>query len=279
MSRAISWRSRSPRTSLLHRQPAGVARRGRTSLRRVATDRPGYGFVCGMYTFGLEENGQYEAAEEQARRALEANPRDVWAVHAQAHVFEMRGAQRLGVAFLDRTAQDWSSSYFATHNWWHRALYHLELRETDEALALYDGPIRCTRSTSGSTWTTRRRCCAGTSSGSTSATEPEHCSRTSRAVGRARRRIQRLARVMSAGLAGAHESASDSSWATGGTKDQSPRHRRGRPPAPGGFCRLRQRRLRPGAESARRPAAEGPLRGRQPRAERRDRPDPDGRGS
>jgi tetratricopeptide (TPR) repeat protein len=110
------------------------------------SDRPGYGFVCGMYAFGLEENGQYAAAEEQARRALEANPRDVWAVHAQAHVFEMRGAQRLGVAFLDRTAQDWSSSYFATHNWWHRALYHLELREVDEALALYDGPIRGTRS-------------------------------------------------------------------------------------------------------------------------------------
>ena len=110
------------------------------------SDRPGYGFVCGMYAFGLEENGQYEAAEENARRALADNPRDVWAVHAQAHVFEMRGTQRIGVAFLDRTAQDWSSSYFATHNWWHRALYHLELREADEALALYDGPIRGSRS-------------------------------------------------------------------------------------------------------------------------------------
>jgi tetratricopeptide (TPR) repeat protein len=110
------------------------------------SDRPGYGYVCGMYAFGLEENGQYEAAEEHARRALEENPRDVWAVHAQAHIFEMEGAQRLGVEFLDRSADDWSSSYFATHNWWHRALYHLELREVDEALALYDGPIRGTRS-------------------------------------------------------------------------------------------------------------------------------------
>src|SRR5271155_3810512 len=62
------------------------------------SDRPGYGYVCGMYAFGLEENGQYEAAEEHARRALEENPRDVWAVHAQAHIFEMEGAQRLGVA-------------------------------------------------------------------------------------------------------------------------------------------------------------------------------------
>jgi tetratricopeptide (TPR) repeat protein len=110
------------------------------------SDRPGYGYVCGMYAFGLEENGQYEAAEKHAQRALEENPRDVWAVHAQAHVFEMEGAQRLGLAFLDRSADDWSSSYFATHNWWHRALYHLELREFDEALALYDGPIRGARS-------------------------------------------------------------------------------------------------------------------------------------
>jgi tetratricopeptide (TPR) repeat protein len=110
------------------------------------SDRPGYGYVCGMYAFGLEENGQYEAAETQARRALEENPRDVWAVHAQAHVYEMEGAQRLGIAFLKGSADHWTSSYFATHNWWHRALYHLELREVDEALALYDGPVRDARS-------------------------------------------------------------------------------------------------------------------------------------
>jgi len=110
------------------------------------SDHPGYGYVSGMYAFGLEENGQYEAAEVQARRALEENPCDVWAVHATAHIFEMEGAQRLGIAFLDHSVGNWSSSYFATHNWWHRALYHLELREVDEALALYDGPIRGTRS-------------------------------------------------------------------------------------------------------------------------------------
>jgi tetratricopeptide (TPR) repeat protein len=109
-------------------------------------DDKGYGYVCGMYAFGLEENGQYEAAEERARLALEDNPRDVWAVHAQAHVFEMQGAQRLGIAFLEQSVEDWSSSYFAVHNWWHRALYHLELREVDEAVALYDEPIRGNRS-------------------------------------------------------------------------------------------------------------------------------------
>jgi tetratricopeptide (TPR) repeat protein len=110
------------------------------------SDRSGHGFVRGMYAFGLEENGDYEAAGEQAREALEENPRDVWAVHAQAHIFEMEGAQRVGVAFLDHSVENWSSSYFAIHNWWHRALYHLELGEIDEVLALYDGPLRRTRS-------------------------------------------------------------------------------------------------------------------------------------
>jgi len=32
------------------------------------------------------------------------------------------------------------------HNWWHKALYHLDLEEGDAALALYDGPIRSGRS-------------------------------------------------------------------------------------------------------------------------------------
>jgi hypothetical protein len=41
----------------------------------------------------------------------------------------------------------WSASYFAIHNWWHRGLYHLELGEIGEALALYDDPIRAGRST------------------------------------------------------------------------------------------------------------------------------------
>ena len=40
-----------------------------------------------------------------------------------------------------------AASFFAIHNWWHRGLYHLELGEIDEALTLYDGPIRAGRST------------------------------------------------------------------------------------------------------------------------------------
>jgi tetratricopeptide (TPR) repeat protein len=109
--------------------------------------QPGWGYVQGIYAFGLEENADYRQAEKRARAALRHNPRDVWAVHALAHVFEMEGNQRDGVAFLTASASDWAGSYFAIHNWWHRALYHLELGETDQALALYDDPIRAARST------------------------------------------------------------------------------------------------------------------------------------
>jgi hypothetical protein len=110
-------------------------------------DLPGWGYVQGIYAFGLEENADYRQAESRARAALDHNPRDVWSVHALAHVFEMEGNQRDGVDFLTASAPNWSPSYFAIHNWWHRGLYHLELGEIGEALALYDGPIRAGRST------------------------------------------------------------------------------------------------------------------------------------
>ena len=110
-------------------------------------DLPGWGYVQGIYAFGLEENADYRQAESRARAALDHNPRDVWSVHALAHVFEMEGSQRDGVDFLTASAGDWSGSFFAIHNWWHRTLYHLELGEMDEALDLYDSPIRAGRST------------------------------------------------------------------------------------------------------------------------------------
>jgi tetratricopeptide (TPR) repeat protein len=108
--------------------------------------QPGWGYVQGIYAFGLEENGDYAQAQARAHAALAANPCDVWSVHAVAHVHEMLGQHRDGVTFLTATAPDWQGSYFAVHNWWHRGLYHLELGELDTALDLYDQSIRATRS-------------------------------------------------------------------------------------------------------------------------------------
>src|SRR5690606_1211599 len=62
-----------------------------------------YGFVVGVHAFGLEEFGDYAAAERKAREAVERNPFDVWAIHAMAHVMEMQGRFREGVAWLAET--------------------------------------------------------------------------------------------------------------------------------------------------------------------------------
>jgi hypothetical protein len=95
-----------------------------------------------MYAFGLEETADYKNAEIYGRRGVELEPRDGWAQHAVAHVMEMQCRQRDGIAWMRADPQAWSSeSFFAGHNWWHLALYHLDLGEIDEVLALYDGPI------------------------------------------------------------------------------------------------------------------------------------------
>lgn len=108
---------------------------------------PGYHAVLGMHAFGLEEMGDYAGAEAQGRRGVGLEPRDGWAQHAVAHVMEMQGRQRDGIAWMRASPDAWAhESFFAVHNWWHVALYHLDLGEVDEVLALYDGPIYGKRS-------------------------------------------------------------------------------------------------------------------------------------
>jgi tetratricopeptide (TPR) repeat protein len=101
-----------------------------------------YSYVLGLYAFGLEECGQYEAASSMAERALQIEPRDAWAVHAAVHVMEMQGRTQEGIAFLAGRQADWASDNgFAYHNWWHMALFHLELGDTHSALELWDTRI------------------------------------------------------------------------------------------------------------------------------------------
>jgi len=111
-------------------------------------DMPGYHAVLGMHAFGLEETADYALAEAQGRAAVELEPRDGWAQHAVAHVMEMQCRTRDGIAWMRANPEAWSTdSFFRVHLWWHLALYHLELGEIDEVLALFDGPIHGERST------------------------------------------------------------------------------------------------------------------------------------
>lgn len=97
-------------------------------------------FVHAMYAFGLEECNRIEEAEAIARRSLELDRHDPWAHHAVAHCLEARGRMLEGVAFLESMSDTWEScnSFMYTHNWWHLALFLIDLDRTDEALALFD---------------------------------------------------------------------------------------------------------------------------------------------
>lgn len=102
-------------------------------------DVPGWHAVLGMHAFGLEETGDYAQAEIRGRRSVELEPRDSWGWHAVAHVHEMRNRPREGVAWLQPSSTRWApGSFLATHNWWHLALFHLELDDHAQVLALYD---------------------------------------------------------------------------------------------------------------------------------------------
>ena len=108
---------------------------------------PGYGNVLGMLAFGHEECGAYAEAEAAGRRAMEIDKEDLWALHAVAHVFEMQGRLKEGLAWLDYPADAWDDrNPFRGHLWWHRALYYFEGGNYDAVLALYDRSIRSEKS-------------------------------------------------------------------------------------------------------------------------------------
>jgi tetratricopeptide (TPR) repeat protein len=119
----------------------------RDSVSRVLRDWdesvPGYGFVLGCHAFGLEEAGDYAAAERAGRRAVELNPQDAWAVHAVAHVLEMQDRTSEGIAWLDRHIPGLAAcNNFRFHTTWHRCLFYLEQGEAARVLELYDREVR-----------------------------------------------------------------------------------------------------------------------------------------
>lgn len=100
---------------------------------------PLHGYVLALYAFGLEECNLYPQAEEAGRRALAANPRVPWAVHAVAHVMEMQGRFEDGSAWLRLHQGSWAEGNgFACHLWWHKSLFRLEALDTVGALRLID---------------------------------------------------------------------------------------------------------------------------------------------
>ena len=103
---------------------------------------PLFAHVLSLHAFGLEENNLYAQAEEVGRRALAANPRVPWAVHAVAHVMEMQGRYEDGSAWLRQQQAHWAEGNgFSAHLWWHKSLFRLEAMDIAGVLRLVDSHL------------------------------------------------------------------------------------------------------------------------------------------
>lgn len=102
-------------------------------------DIAGYGYVKGMQAFGFEETHNYEAALRAGHEAVEINGYDAWAIHAVAHVHEMRDETQVGIDWIKKNNAGWqSSNNFRYHIQWHQMLMYLDQQNYDEVLRQYD---------------------------------------------------------------------------------------------------------------------------------------------
>ncbi len=100
-------------------------------------------WLHGMAAFGWEQCHRLDEAEAAARRALAMRPDEPWAQHALAHVMLTDGRLHEGAAFMHAASGGWQqlTSFMRTHNWWHLALFQIELGDAAAALALYDTQV------------------------------------------------------------------------------------------------------------------------------------------
>jgi hypothetical protein len=104
---------------------------------------PGYGAILACRSFANEECGHYTVAEAAGRAAIALDPGDLWAAHAVAHTLEMQGRRGEGIAWIESLEPHWEGGNNIKHHlWWHRAMFHLERREWEAVLALYDRRFR-----------------------------------------------------------------------------------------------------------------------------------------
>ncbi|MCJ0765305.1 tetratricopeptide repeat protein [Variovorax terrae] len=106
----------------------------------AAADVP---YLHGMAAFAWEQCHLLAQAERAARQAIHLCRKEPWAHHALAHVMLTEGRLTEGMAFLRDVSPTWTglNSFMVTHNWWHLALFALDLGQHDEVLRLYDEQV------------------------------------------------------------------------------------------------------------------------------------------
>lgn len=96
-------------------------------------------YVASQHAFSLEEAGLYSEAEAMAWSSLEADPMELWALHALAHVYESTNDQDAAIDLLESRSATWGAQdALAVHIHWHHALRMIVAGEHDRVLALFD---------------------------------------------------------------------------------------------------------------------------------------------
>jgi hypothetical protein len=105
-----------------------------------ASDVP---YLHGMAAFGHEQCHRMREAEASARRAIAMCRKEPWAHHALGHVMLTEGRLAEGLDFMRGVSDSWSglNSFMVTHNWWHVALFLIDLGHDAEALDIYDRQV------------------------------------------------------------------------------------------------------------------------------------------
>ena len=118
---------------------AGMLRLALAALPHAA-DVP---YIHGMAAFGWEQCHLLAQAETAARKAIAMCPKEPWAQHALAHVMLTEGRLTEGLAFMRDSSATWTglNSFMVTHNWWHLALFALELGHDGDVLRVYDEQV------------------------------------------------------------------------------------------------------------------------------------------
>ncbi|MEM8648835.1 MAG: tetratricopeptide repeat protein, partial [Pseudomonadota bacterium] len=94
----------------------------------------------GMHAFGLEQCHRLEEAEEAGRKAVSMQRAEPWAHHAVAHVMETQGRIEEGIQWMRSHSETWEdrSIFMRGHNWWHLALFLMDVEDYDGALDIFD---------------------------------------------------------------------------------------------------------------------------------------------
>ena len=97
----------------------------------------------GMLAFAFEQCHRLDEAETAAHQALALRADEPWAQHAIAHIELTRGRLQQGAEFLQACSAGWHrlTSFMRTHNWWHLAVFLLELGDDAAVLKLYDEQV------------------------------------------------------------------------------------------------------------------------------------------